>query len=541
MSTVVNADPTGVVPVPTMDGDAIARVTLPSVSVPGQPAGETLQVKLKRFVDGDMAVPSAVTKPDGSPRFMVPVPPRFAEADMGVAYMVRHELVHDGFERPLREVIDAHLRPGDVFIDVGAHWGLMSFSAATRYPGHVHVLAIEAHPENAARLFKGVLINRLQGDIEVIAAAAGDRQALMPLAFNTTMGHSVIEGPGRTMDAGKLVVPMVTVDQILATRPSLAQRNVVLKIDVEGYEPEVIKGCKELLASNRVKLVVWEKGFDQRNPERRKAYDEMARELARAGFGHFTFPWPEWGGILMPDLPVALSYNVCSFHRSEARLPHYMLRFAAYPPFNLALKLNRDAALDEGLTNHCLRIKGTDGGRWAEYRVMTPDAMDRARAVAPYLKAGDKILDLGCGAMALRRFLPEKARYTPADLVGRASDCYLIDLNQAYSFVDELFPAAPTVDGRFNWVTLLEVLEFVHDIPRVLERARRSSDGLIFTYRAVPPTVDGKLDPALVKARRAAGHFNDLTEAQVEAMVTGKGWSVRERKPVADSTLWICS
>lgn len=530
----------GVVPLPTLDETITARVTLPSVAVPGQPPGETLQVKLKRFVDGDMAVPSATTKPDGTPRFMLPIPPRFAEGDMGVAYMVRHELIHDGFERPMREVIDAHLRPGDVFIDVGAHWGMMSFSAATRYPGNVHVIAIEAHPENSARLFKGAQVNKLQGDIEVIAAAAGDRQGLVPLAFNTTMGHSVLEGPSRTFEGGRLFVPMTTVDEILAQRPGLGQRNVVLKIDVEGYEPEVIKGCKDLLASGRVKLIMWEKGFDQRMAERRKAYDEMMRELARVGFGHFTFPWPEWGGILIPDVPVSMSYNVFSFFRTEARLPHYMMRFAALPPFNLALKLTRDSNFDEGMTNHCIRLKATDGGRWAEYRTLTQDAIERAQAVAPYFKSGDKILDLGCGAMALRRVLPEKCRYTPADLVGRASDCYLIDLNQAYSFVDELFPAAPTVDGRFDWVTLLEVLEFVHDITRVFERARKSSDGLIFTYRCIEPTSDAARDKSAIRGRRSAGFFHDLTQDRIEAMVREKGWTIQERKQVADTTLFVC-
>jgi len=171
---------------------------------------------------------------------------------------------------------------------------------------------------------------------------------------------------------------------------------------------------------------------------------------------------------------------------------------------------------------------------------MTPDAIERARAVAPYFKSGDKILDLGCGAMAVRRVLPEKCRYTPADLVGRASDCYLIDLNQAYSFVDELFPAAPTVDGRFEWVTLLETLEFVHDIPRVFERARKSSGGLLFTYRTVESAPGTPLDPATVKERRRAGYFTDFSAGQIEAMARGKGWTIEERKSVAGSTLFIC-
>lgn len=516
--------------------DTVARVTLPSVAAPGSPPGETIQVRLKRTKDGDIVLPAATQKPDGTPRFVMPIPPHAAETDMGAAYMVRHELLHDGFERATREVVEAHLRPGDVFVDVGAHWGLMSFAAATRYPGNVAVVALEAHPENSARLFKGVQMNRLGEDVEVIAAAAGDRAHMAQIAFNTTMGHSLIEGPGRTHQGGKLTVPVVTVDQIMAERPALQQRPVILKIDVEGLEPEVIKGATELLRSTRVKLIVWEKGFDYRNPERRKAYDQMMNDLNRMGFGHFSFAWPEWGGILLPDVPNSLSYNVFSFSRQEPRLPHYQMRYAAYPPFNLTLKLPRDERIDEQLRQYALRLKATDGGRWAEYRAMTPDAEARAAAAAKHLKPGAMVLDLGCGAMALRPLMPPKARYTPADLVGRAPDCYLIDLNQAYSYVDELFPAAPTVEGRFDWITVLETLEFVHEPPRLFERCRKSSSGLILTYRTVEP---GTGD-AVKQERRRMGCFTEHSAAEIEAMLAAAGWAVASKEAVAGTTMWVC-
>jgi FkbM family methyltransferase len=202
----------------------------PPLSLAGQPpAGvpvERLQLSMRQFKDGDLALPSATLRPDGKPRFVMPLHRSAMETDLAVAYMVRHEVLHDGFERPTRDLIDAHLEPGDLFLDVGAHYGMMAFSAATRHPGKVRAIAIEAHPDNAGRVFKGVQLNKLEAEVETIAAAAGGHLHLASLAFNTTMGHSLLETAGRTK-AGMLYVPVLPLDDILDGRAARAGRPIV--------------------------------------------------------------------------------------------------------------------------------------------------------------------------------------------------------------------------------------------------------------------------------------------------------------------------
>jgi len=49
-----------------------------------------------------------------------------------------------------------------------------------------------------------------------------------------------------------LPVPIVTLDGLLAERPALQNRRVLVKIDIEGFEPQVIGGARELLQSGRI-------------------------------------------------------------------------------------------------------------------------------------------------------------------------------------------------------------------------------------------------------------------------------------------------
>ena len=95
---------------PTRPGRA-PRAAKPAAAPVAKPADEVL------------LVPSAFTKPDGAPRFVMPIARRFL-ADAGVGYLARYETQHGGYEYPTRCFLDQHLQPGDVFIDVGAHWGL---------------------------------------------------------------------------------------------------------------------------------------------------------------------------------------------------------------------------------------------------------------------------------------------------------------------------------------------------------------------------------------------------------------------------------
>jgi FkbM family methyltransferase len=251
---------------------------------------------------GEVAFTSVFAGPDGEPRFRVTAP-RAYMADPGVRFLVNRERAGTGYEFATRCFIDAHTEPGDLFIDVGAHWGIMALHAATRAPGQIKVLAFEAAPRNLVQLRHWIDANRLGDAIEVIGAAVADAPGRGELRPESTMGHSLV----RAAD-GRVTV--VAIDDEVAKRPALADRPVVIKIDIEGGEPEAVAGMEKLLASGRVRAVVWERGTSYDTPEAIARAGAVRRRFAALGFTAWRFADENAGGTLEPFVEDGRAGNV---------------------------------------------------------------------------------------------------------------------------------------------------------------------------------------------------------------------------------------
>jgi FkbM family methyltransferase len=239
--------------------------------------------------DGWAILPSSLKRPDRSPRFRLHFAANFA-ADVGAQHLIVNE-AGAGYEPPTRDLIERVLRRGDLFVDVGAHWGVFSLQAATHPAGDIEVIAFEPDLMNATMLNESVSRNRLANVVSIVCAACGNKNELAPLVANSTMGHS-IRGVGLKPDARahSKWVPVVTLDGALADMGKPAQRRLIVKIDAEGFEPNVILGAQSLLASGRVALVVWECGRAFADGMGRRAMQLTATLLSECGFRHFQPP-----------------------------------------------------------------------------------------------------------------------------------------------------------------------------------------------------------------------------------------------------------
>jgi FkbM family methyltransferase len=232
--------------------------------------------------NGWVTLPASLKRADGTPRFSLNFPAYFL-TDPGAAHLVGNE-IGDGYEPPTRNLIERVLRRGDVFVDVGAHWGFFALQAATHPAGEIDVIAFEPELMNATILYENVARNK-SSNVTVVCAACGHENALAPLLINSTMGHS-ISGADSRLDARapSKWVPVVTLDGALANLQKPADRRLILKIDAEGFEPNIIAGAKSLLTAGRVALIVWECGgafFEGRG------HAAMAKMVA---FRHFRSP-----------------------------------------------------------------------------------------------------------------------------------------------------------------------------------------------------------------------------------------------------------
>ena len=123
----------------------------------------------------------------------------------------------------MKEFLVSRFRPGEVFVDVGANVGAYSLRAASQ---GMSVHSFEPNPENVKVLERNSEINGLS--INMHACALGSSEGSASLAPN--------RGASRITDAGDLEVPVRTLDSFHLPRADL------LKMDVEGYELEVIRG-----------------------------------------------------------------------------------------------------------------------------------------------------------------------------------------------------------------------------------------------------------------------------------------------------------
>jgi FkbM family methyltransferase len=238
--------------------------------------------------NGWAILPSSLKRPDGTPRFNLSFPKHLI-TDPGAVHLVANE-AGNGYEPPTRDLIERILRRGDLFVDVGAHWGFFTLQAATHPAGEIDIIAFEPDLLNATILSENVLRNQ-SSNVTVISAACGSEVGLASLMTNTTMGHSIRGADSRLDGQGPSKwVSVVTLDGAFASLQKHVGQRIILKIDAESSEPNIISGAKSLLRSGRVALIVWECGGDFVKGRGHPAMVQMVAFLSDCGFRHLQSP-----------------------------------------------------------------------------------------------------------------------------------------------------------------------------------------------------------------------------------------------------------
>ena len=138
------------------------------------------------------------------------------------------------------------LRPGDAYVDVGAHVGYHSLVAARLVGQGGRVFSIDPQPYNCAKILANADLNGF-ANITVLAAAVDEADGFTSLKNQSRQDKArlTLAGPGVNDGALTFVVPKITLRWLLETY-ALRSANL-LKIDVEGFELEVLKGAGDAI------------------------------------------------------------------------------------------------------------------------------------------------------------------------------------------------------------------------------------------------------------------------------------------------------
>jgi FkbM family methyltransferase len=140
--------------------------------------------------------------------------------------------------------IDA-CRPGMILFDVGAHFGLFSL-AALHYGGPTaRAVAIDASTTAVGLTQIQARLNGVADRLTVVCACACQDEGVRDMVAVGVLANGYFTAPGRDHSGRELTAtPAITLDG-LAERTGLWPTH--LKIDVEGYEGQVLRGAKRLL------------------------------------------------------------------------------------------------------------------------------------------------------------------------------------------------------------------------------------------------------------------------------------------------------
>jgi FkbM family methyltransferase len=271
----------------------------------------------------EIEFPAASLDANGVPRFTLRLPSALICNDLGAACVFYDDVAGRGWEFSLRRFLDLHLASDDVFIDIGAHFGIHALTAATTLAKQISVLAIEPHPANVARIRDWVELNKLGSDISVIPKAIGEREGVLPMwVSGSSMGHS-LRTVAHEVGSVPIDVDVTTIDRLLAERPHLRWRRCIMKIDVEGCELEVFMGARQLFAAGDVGAVIWEKGKFHEQAEQTRRDSAIFEFLDAHGFEHFYMESESLGGRFIPLENRDLIGNVYSLQRTFGRNERY--------------------------------------------------------------------------------------------------------------------------------------------------------------------------------------------------------------------------
>jgi len=153
--------------------------------------------------------------------------------------------------------------------------------------------------------------------------------------------------------------------------------------------------------------------------------------------------------------------------------------------------------------------------RWARVaRQQTPPWDARNRIIGGLIAPGSSVLDLGCGAQSLRRYLPGDCRYQPCDVVQETPDVIPCDFNAG---------VYPTFETPFDYVVCSGVFEYVRKPEEFLGHLSRFARIAIVSYH---PFVSGSSR----WNRLAFNWVNHFTEVDLHRLFDHAGleWTIAE-------------
>lgn len=228
------------------------------------------------------------------------------EMELDCNEWIQLQLAIDGeVEEDLVSKLNSLLQNGGVFIDVGAHVGFTSLVARQLVGSQGTIVALEPQPYNCERILRNWELNRFN-NLHLLVAAAGDRDGFVRLPQQASTDKARLSLAIKMADALDLdfIVPIRQLDSL--PEVSNLKSIDVIKIDVEGYEIQVLQGASQIL--EKTKHVIFESLWD--TEENQLLSRNVCLYLQERGFKVACFDGESWTGAQSRNEPNLIASKV---------------------------------------------------------------------------------------------------------------------------------------------------------------------------------------------------------------------------------------
>lgn len=171
------------------------------------------------------------------------------------------------------------LREGDQFVDVGANIG--SYTVLASGEVGAKTIAIEPIPAAFKHLSSNVALNELSSKVRLLNMGLGSKREILHFTQHLDTTNHV----AKDQTENTLAVEVKAFDEAVEIT-----QNTLVKIDVEGFETEVLKGMTASLKNPDLRAII----IELNGSGKKYGYEDAAihQQLLDAGFqAYFYFPF----------------------------------------------------------------------------------------------------------------------------------------------------------------------------------------------------------------------------------------------------------
>jgi hypothetical protein len=159
---------------------------------------------------------------------------------------------------------------------------------------------------------------------------------------------------------------------------------------------------------------------------------------------------------------------------------------------------------------------------WKDIEYFDERWKDRVKFMAQYIDEGTTVLDLGCGKMSLKNYLPKNCRYIPVDYRVRSSDTLVADFNK-----NEF----PTLITDISFIS--GSLEYINDYMWFLRTTgEHTHQKIILSYCVLDTHPD-------IRKRKQLHWVNHLSAGSIENAIQTSGFKLAHKGIHDSNTIFV--